>query len=463
MFLPTIFFVAFALYVCITITLVFALIYNSRKSKYPDLKAMKQGVDYFTQEASSIFFWLDKNPNKKVINTLPAKSKLFVCSGSGSFSELANVLEVTVYAPSEDLKYLFNMMIFVYTLKTKVKFVDKPELALISCEMKNKGSYANVFSYKDVHINRINFFLPFARFINNDQDEMFLIVDYLLYDVIPRHIESTKRSDLDNFYNLYFPFYATEGFEQNSELFIFIDKPIPDLKMIINKYDDFRVMKIKVQLFPQIQRGDKVSISNQTSPSENGLFYVERKDSDWIYVQTYQYIYNFYNDFILIRKTNNGIVGKRKGNLKRLEKAWFIDLDLPGTITEDDVAVIWKNKGDEDNYHCIPDNSYKTQQSCESQFDMIGNPKPFHIWDKMCMKNTDCPFYKKSNQRGGCDMNGFCEMPIGVTRIGYTRYAKGENSFPYCHQCKRFDSKCCDQQTTPDYAFAFDQSSSFMS
>ena len=37
-------------------------------------------------------------------------------------------------------------------------------------------------------------------------------------------------------------------------------------------------------------------------------------------------------------------------------------------------------------------------------------------WDKPCLRNEDCPFYKKNmnypNNFGQC-INGFCEMPLG--------------------------------------------------
>lgn len=484
MFLPIIFFVAFALYVCITITLVVLLIYNHKKSKYPDLKEMKYGVDYFTQPqddvprmASTIDFWLETNPNKKVITILPEKSKVFVVSASSKthktfkFDELGKLYKdstLNVYAPTHDIQYLFQMLLYVFNIKIKYNFVE-PKEAHIKCEMKNINNThrkeEKKVSYKNVIINRVNFFLPFARFVNNQNDDLFLVIDYLIYDTGPflsKYKKYITENDLNNFYQLYFPFYRTlENFEEK-ELFFIIDKPIHNLQMLVNKYDDLRIMKFPVQFYPELVKGDKVSIINQVSSSENGTFYVQRIDLDWIYVQSYKYIYNFYDHFILTRKTDNGLTGERKQKSKEREfqKVWFIDLDLPGTV-QDNVALVWKNKGSENSYHCIPDNTFKTKESCESKLDALGNPKPFNIWDKQCSKNTDCPFYN-NHGRGGCD-NGYCEMPIGITRIGYTRYALGENSFPYCHQCKGFDSNCCFHQSKPDYAFPFDYSSSLMS
>ena len=71
------------------------------------------------------------------------------------------------------------------------------------------------------------------------------------------------------------------------------------------------------------------------------------------------------------------------------------------------------------------------------------------------------------NERGGC-VNGFCEMPINVKRLGYKKY--DENSEPFCYNCKKKEcdgegivcNLCGDKQTengyllSPDYAFPYD-------
>lgn len=45
---------------------------------------------------------------------------------------------------------------------------------------------------------------------------------------------------------------------------------------------------------------------------------------------------------------------------------------------------------------------------------------PNGSWDKACEANDECPFFRASDSRGGC-VAGFCEMPIGVRRIGFRR------------------------------------------
>lgn len=109
-----------------------------------------------------------------------------------------------------------------------------------------------------------------------------------------------------------------------------------------------------------------------------------------------------------------------------------------------------------------------SEKTCESSTYVDGVSKMPGVWDKQCIKNEDCPFYKKNtnypNTRGGC-INGFCEMPVNITRIGFTKYID-ENNYrkynnqtinkPYCYNCKGNTNTCCDQQESPDYAFEGD-------
>ena len=81
------------------------------------------------------------------------------------------------------------------------------------------------------------------------------------------------------------------------------------------------------------------------------------------------------------------------------------------------------------------------------------NKKTFGVWDKPCVNNQECPFYKAnknySNRRGGC-INGYCEMPKNIKRVGY-KYYDTKNK-PFCHNCKNKDClgeecfTCCEEQ-----------------
>ena len=99
------------------------------------------------------------------------------------------------------------------------------------------------------------------------------------------------------------------------------------------------------------------------------------------------------------------------------------------------------------------------------------------VWDEPCSKNEECPFYKANknydNQFGGC-INGQCQLPVGVDKVGYRHWNKLTQ--PYCHQCDLVsdktntsisDKQCCNQQKeaieaesislkSPDYMFEND-------
>jgi TRAP-type uncharacterized transport system substrate-binding protein len=121
------------------------------------------------------------------------------------------------------------------------------------------------------------------------------------------------------------------------------------------------------------------------------------------------------------------------------------------------------------NYKCIDGVGFN-KLICESDIGVDGIPKKAGVWDKQCVYNEDCPFYNKNtnytNQRGGCN-NGYCEMPINVKRLGFTKYLNrtnkdtydknNENTEPYCYNCNdESKNRCCENQKIPDYAFIND-------
>ncbi len=108
-------------------------------------------------------------------------------------------------------------------------------------------------------------------------------------------------------------------------------------------------------------------------------------------------------------------------------------------------------------YHCVGDSTIKNKGFCDSIFDESEQLKKNRtVWDKPCVENTECPFYQANklykNYRGGCN-DGYCEMPIGVTRIGFTKF-EGK---PMCHDCSVLNPKCCDNQANANYAFELDE------
>ena len=122
---------------------------------------------------------------------------------------------------------------------------------------------------------------------------------------------------------------------------------------------------------------------------------------------------------------------------------------------------------------------FYNKNDCEATRDPYGRSKPIGVYDKPCKSNDECPFYKANgnykNDFGKCLKTGYCEMPIGIYRIGYKYY--DDSKKPMCYNCdsKRKEifsdiDKCCNDQytniykktdkypflKTPDYAFEND-------
>ena len=121
-------------------------------------------------------------------------------------------------------------------------------------------------------------------------------------------------------------------------------------------------------------------------------------------------------------------------------------------------------------YFCYGDNDINNKFQCNSPYDTENNVKKnYNFWDKICSKNEDCPFYNKNTNKGGCntindDKNpnisnerGYCEFPVGIKKIGFTKYSSEGNFAPFCYDCKDpEDLDCCNKQSVPDYVYPND-------
>ena len=126
----------------------------------------------------------------------------------------------------------------------------------------------------------------------------------------------------------------------------------------------------------------------------------------------------------------------------------FVNYPIIGSYDKpNDDITIFEQKKDYDetlkSYKCFHPKgiygelpNYYNEIACTSyhpEVDGVG------IWDKPCSKNEDCPFYQANknytNEFGGCETETKrCQMPLGITRIGYREYSKAEK--PMCYNCK---------------------------
>lgn len=111
-------------------------------------------------------------------------------------------------------------------------------------------------------------------------------------------------------------------------------------------------------------------------------------------------------------------------------------------------------------------NIVNNKYECNSLYNVDGTPKTYYsLWDKRCKVNTDCPYYQSNknypNERGGC-LDGFCEFPVGIKRLGFTKYDDKDLNNPLCYECSDMnDLECCKRiqrgtGKTPDYVFSDD-------
>jgi hypothetical protein len=264
-----------------------------------------------------------------------------------------------------------------------------------------------------------------------------------------------------------------------------------DTVTMVNNNELYRVMSIQAIVDNiELRVGDRVKLHNQNQAKENGSYFVMNKHAEHVYLNTAFPIdssklsvvksremnsqgdmdtqifelekkslpeFAYYEDDVFIFVHDKEQFGRveikpqQPGNRKQLVRAYVKDIKL---IT------------DHVTYMCT-EPAFVQQYLCQSLKDINGENKQSGVWEKQkaidepCTTNEQCPYYKANkpyiNSRGGC-VNGYCEMPIGVERIGFRSYKKNTDSFPYCYGCTFDNMQVCCEEENPikDYAFPFD-------
>jgi len=135
-------------------------------------------------------------------------------------------------------------------------------------------------------------------------------------------------------------------------------------------------------------------------------------------------------------------------------------LEMPGdyleAVKESYDKSAKKTKAGTGYYGCYGNSEITSKFECDSYYNIDGTPKTYYsLWDKRCVADEECPYYKANakypNTRGGCINSGFCEFPVGVKRLGYTKYDDTNLNKPLCYNC---DDK--EDKGKPDYVFEND-------
>ncbi len=173
----------------------------------------------------------------------------------------------------------------------------------------------------------------------------------------------------------------------------------------------------------------------------------EKKTND-IYLSTV-------NSLLPIMRYN--IVSSVENFITRLEMpADYLEAVKESYYKTDKNTMGGSGSGSSGFYGCYGNSEVNNKFECDSYYNIDGTPKTYYsLWDKKCVANDECPYYKSNsnylNNRGGCINNGFCEFPVGVKRLGFTKYTDTDLNKPLCYNCedKEIPKK-------PDYVFEND-------
>jgi hypothetical protein len=110
-------------------------------------------------------------------------------------------------------------------------------------------------------------------------------------------------------------------------------------------------------------------------------------------------------------------------------------------------------------YGCYGNGEITNKFECDSYYNIDGTPKNYYsFWDKKCETDEECPYFKSNtnypNNRGGCIKGNYCEFPVGVKRLGFTKYTDVNLNTPLCHNCKYDENG--KKPEKPDYVFEND-------
>ena len=172
----------------------------------------------------------------------------------------------------------------------------------------------------------------------------------------------------------------------------------------------------------RLRVGDRVALRGQRRIAENGNYYVLKADSDTLLATAYVCtVAEFAKMDGMLKGDEVWIVGA--SSVRGTIAADLSVLQRPGIVSPVGPAV------------CFEDNTYLTKDACKAAG---------LTWDAPCKRDDACP-YSSSDHKGGCGSGGFCEMPLGVTRKGYTLVEP--KSRPYYVGCAIEDVDTCTTTT----------------
>lgn len=193
----------------------------------------------------------------------------------------------------------------------------------------------------------------------------------------------------------------------------------------------------------------------------------------------YKYIYEFViyrnNDYIIVKDIKYEGLTTELYDATNYNKKWSYyndNNDIYKINNLDDIMnksniIETMDNNDKELYSCYGSEG-TNKYDCEKEIDDLGQIKKPGKWDKLCVSDKECPFYKSNknykNNFGGC-VDGYCELPLNMESISPHYYKIDPYKQPYCHNYRNNGYASCYLQNnkklypnfiTPDYAFKDD-------
>lgn len=371
----------------------------------------------------------------------------------------------------------------------------------------------NIITYNKIDTVKIKHLIPFSRIQNivlkeasaivkldNQVNANVLLIDNLIYknttdsaniylDII---IDLYDNRIINNYYMQYFKFVKQqyikteddniENFNTDSDLILNITLNgknkilIQDLPNIQNNKKTlfYKIFAVKDDNNTPFMVNDALKIDTVANMNSEykGIYYVYEVHAEYSIISKYAAIYQTSPaDIIELSKTGLSqieyIVPAIDLKLKNNNLVYVTSLDKEAVYFNKMLKIInlQENIALNKNYICFEDPSITNQHICEGNINVDGTTKAKFTWDKPCTKNIECDFYLANknniNDDGGCKNSGFCQFPLGIKNISYTKYKLDDQSYPLCKGCSIniHPKDCCSYQklskslNSPDYIF----------
>lgn len=289
------------------------------------------------------------------------------------------------------------------------------------------------------------------------------IYDYNFIKAIEKsyRIKTKKLIKLDQkLPNLNIVDFAIIGINNNNNIF---EKSLYNFKIFINIFNNIDIKRLNlfipiniknINIKKHFNNNNKYILNTKNNYIDIPILenkYLNKQDNNnnknnYIYNKSYNYnkidVYENFNNKCILDQNYNNIFNKyflNKSNYNYNKIKNYKDISLyqyspyyEFFITRLNIDPEIKNN----KYHCYGNLNIKNKYLCNQKIDPLGNiKKKFNVWDKPCEFNEECPFYNKITNEGKCN-NKYCEFPIGVKRLSYTKYNDKFNNKPFCKNKK---------------------------